>query len=268
MLATEPETYNARELTQGLFAASGSESRPGGRDSHGGPVEGVVCRRRESSAAVEQRPHSPTALTDEELVTRARDGDSEAFGVLVERHHEACLKRALSLVRNRSDAEDEVQNARWKAFRSLDQYRGQGTFPAWLCRIVQNQCLMRIREARQAQFVYLDKLTDSKSRMELVEQHAGPEDKLGNEQVYELLHREIQRIPPLLRNVMVLRDVEQLPIPEVAARLGLSVPATKSRLMRARIEMRSRLQKYCGSKGQATLAAQERYNAAEYTFAS
>ena len=78
------------------------------------------------------------------------------------------------MVRNRSDAEDEVQNACWKAFQRLAQYRGDGTFSAWLCRIVENQCLMRIREERISQFVYLDESTDSNVRLELVGKLASP----------------------------------------------------------------------------------------------
>jgi RNA polymerase sigma-70 factor (ECF subfamily) len=70
-----------------------------------------------------------------------------------------------------------------------------------------------------------------------------------------ILKQEIRRIPPLLRNVFVLRDVDQLPMPEVADRLGISVAAAKSRLLRARSELRQRLGKHCGKLGQATLTA-------------
>ena len=65
------------------------------------------------------------------------------------------------MIRNISDAEDEVQNAFWKAFQRLDQFRGDGSFGAWLNRIVENQCLMRIREERNSRFVYLDESSDS-----------------------------------------------------------------------------------------------------------
>ena len=111
------------------------------------------------------------------------------------------------IIRNRGDAEDEVQNAFWKAFQHLEQFRGEGTFAAWLGRILENQCLMRIRESRNSRFVYLDETSDSDVRIELVGQSAGPEDQLGVDEVIELLHREVSRIPPLLRNVMLLRDL-------------------------------------------------------------
>ncbi|HWB86010.1 MAG TPA: sigma-70 family RNA polymerase sigma factor [Bryobacteraceae bacterium] len=195
----------------------------------------------------------------------ARSGDTIAFGELIRRHHRTCLKRAMLMVRNRSDAEDEVQNACWKAFHRLEQFRGEGTFAAWLSRIVENQCLMRIREERNTRFVYLDESTESNVRIELVGQGISPEDQLGWEEVVVLLRTEIVRMPPLFRNIMMLHDVEQLAMPDVATRLGLSVPAAKSRLMRARRELRCRILKHCGRKGAATLTQKARYSQAAYT---
>jgi len=206
--------------------------------------------------------------TEEELVAAARNGDDAAFGELTQRYRNSCLKRAMLMIRNRSDAEDEVQNAFWKAFQRLDQFRGEGTFAAWLSRIVENQCLMRIREARNSHFVYLDEPSESNVRIELVGQSSGPEDQLGTEEVIKLLRREISRIPPLLRHVMLLRDLDQMSMPDVAGQLGLSVPAAKSRLMRARMELRSRLTKHCGRKGPGTLIQFARYSQAAYTRAS
>jgi RNA polymerase sigma-70 factor (ECF subfamily) len=204
-------------------------------------------------------------ITDEAaLVKMARQGDTCAFGELIRQNYNACLKRARWIIRNRSDAEDEVQNACWKAFQRLDQFRGEGRFSAWLSRIVENQCLMRIREERQLRFLHLDEASESNIRIELVTQMLDPEDELGDQQLDRLLSREISRIPPLLRNVMMLADVEQLPMNEVAARLGLSVPAAKSRLMRARVEMRSRLSKHCGRRGYGSLTRKAKYNLAAY----
>jgi RNA polymerase sigma-70 factor (ECF subfamily) len=209
-----------------------------------------------------------SAATEEELVTAARAGDIRAFGELIQRHRNSCMKRAMLMIRNRSDAEDEVQNAFWKAFQRLEQFRGEGSFAAWLNRIVENQCLMRIREERNSRFVYLDETTESNVRLELVGKAADPEDQLGLDEVVMLLRKEISHIPPLLRNVMLLRDLEQLSMPDVASRLGLSVPAAKSRLMRARMELRSRIAKHCGRRGAGTLMQASRYSQAAYTRAS
>jgi RNA polymerase sigma-70 factor, ECF subfamily len=229
------------------------------------------CRAEANGAEISQSSEAGDASntpTEAELVASAKNGDSEAFGELIQRHRKTCLKRAMMMIRNHSDAEDEVQNAFWKAFQRLDQFRGEGSFAAWLGRIVENQCLMRIRESRNSRFVYLDEPNDANVRIELVGQSADPEDQVGVEEVINLLRREVSRIPPLLRNVMLLRDLDQLPIPDVAGRLGLSIPAAKSRLMRARLELRSRISKHCGRKGPGTLIQMARYSQAAYTRAS
>jgi RNA polymerase sigma-70 factor (ECF subfamily) len=213
-------------------------------------------------------PEGSNCPTEEDLVAAARNGDVGAFGELTQRHRKACLRRAMMMIRNRNDAEDEVQNAFWKAFQRLDQFRGEGTFAAWLGRILENQCLMRIRELRNTHYVYLDESNDSNVRIELVGQSTDPEDEVGVNELIALLRQEVSRIPPLLRNVMLLRDLNQMPMPDVAVRLGLSVPAAKSRLMRARQELRSRIVKHCGRKGPGTLIQMARYSQAAYTRAS
>jgi RNA polymerase sigma-70 factor (ECF subfamily) len=124
---------------------------------------------------------------------------------------------------------------------------------------------MRIREDQNARFVYLDESNDSNVRLELVSQRSDPEDELGLDEVLVLLRREVSRMPPLLRNVMLLRDLDQLPMPDVANRLGLSIPAAKSRLMRARTELRSRVAKHCGRKGAGTLTQVAKYEQSAYT---
>ena len=236
-----------------------NDGRPGVVDLPFDP-ERTTATETDAAGSAEQQARSK----EEELVDLARQGDTAAFGDLIRQNYNACLKRARWMIRNRSDAEDEVQNACWKAFQRLDQFRGEGTFSAWLSRIVENQCLMRIREERQLRFLHLDEASESNIRIELVAQMMDPEDELGDQQLDKLLRTEISRIPPLLRNVMVLYDVDELPMPEVAARLGLSVPAAKSRLMRARVEMRARLLKHCGQRGHGSLTRKAKYNRAAY----
>jgi len=207
---------------------------------------------------------NPPEPIDQSLMTSARHGDMTAFGELIERHRATCLAVASMMLRNRSDAEDEVQNAFCKAFQRLDQYRADGSFRAWLRRIVENQCLMRLRDQRYSRFVCLDASSESMPGIELVAQATSPEDELGFQEVISLLRREVLRIPPLLRHVMILHDLDQLAIQEVAVQLGVSIPAAKSRLMRARQELRSRIRKHCGRKGAGTLMETSRYAQAAF----
>jgi len=188
-------------------------------------------------------------LSDAELVTEARAGNPEALGVLISRHYRTCVNIATFILRDRGDAQDEVQKACCKAFEHLNQYHGEAEFLTWLLRIVSNQCLMLIRVRRRARFLYIDAdaSRERSSPIELPADAADPEHELLDHEMLDVLQREIRRIPPLLRNVLLLRDVEELPMPDVAARLNITVPAAKSRLLRARSELRERVIRHCGS---------------------
>jgi RNA polymerase sigma-70 factor (ECF subfamily) len=212
-------------------------------------------------------PVIPCSPNDERPAL-APNPDGVAFDELINRHRVMCLKRALLIMRNRSDAEDAVQSGFRKAFQHRDQFQGTGTFAAWLSRIVENECLMRIREERSARVVSLDNPTESNILLELVGPNANPEDELGWKEVVNVLRKEMLRMPPLFRNIMLLHDNEQLPMPYVAERLGVSVSAAKSRLLRARRELRSRIGKHCGRKGPGTLLEKAVYSRTAYARAS
>ncbi|MDZ7636941.1 MAG: sigma-70 family RNA polymerase sigma factor [Bryobacterales bacterium] len=200
-------------------------------------------------------PVTLAELEDSTLVDLAQEGNDNAFAELVKRYQGACFKQALSILRDRSDAEDEVQNAMWKAFQHIGQFNKEAKFSTWLTRIVVNQCLMRLRQHRRAKFLYMDDVMvgEEVQTLELRDERISPEDALAQDQLAGVLEHEISRIPPLLRNVFVLRDVNELPMPEVAEQLGISVAAAKSRLLRARLELRERMEKHFGRLGPATL---------------
>lgn len=194
-------------------------------------------------------------IQDVDLVDMAQDGNNHAFAELVKRYQPACFKQALSILRDRSDAEDEVQNAMWKAFQHIGQFNKEAKFSTWLTRIVVNQCLMRLRQGRRAKFLYIDDtlVGDEVQSLELPDERESPERGVAQGEVATVLHQEISRMPPLLRTVFELRDVQELPMPEVASCLGISVAAAKSRLLRARLELRQRMEKHLGRLGPATL---------------
>jgi RNA polymerase sigma-70 factor (ECF subfamily) len=188
------------------------------------------------------------ALSDAELVELSLQKDREAFGELIQRHWRKCVDIACYFLRNRSDAEDQAQNALMRAYQHLAQYQGEAEFGTWLSRIVANQCLMLMRVRRRARFVYLDESpTDQKAvPVQLPSADPDPEGELAYAQLNEVLRMEVGRIPRLMRNVMVLRDIQGLPMTDVAGQLGITVSAAKSRLVRARAELRSRLSKHYG----------------------
>jgi RNA polymerase sigma-70 factor, ECF subfamily len=185
-------------------------------------------------------------LVDGDLVSSARNGDTEAFGELARRHRQKCVDLATFFLRNRGDAEDMAQNALSQACKHLDQYEGDAGFSTWLSRIVVNQCLMLLRGRRRVRFVYLDEPAagENKRRTEVPAAGPDPEGEVAYSQMMAVLQREIRRLPPMLRHVMMLRDLQELPMTEVAEQLGITIPAAKSRLLRARLELKSRLSPY------------------------
>jgi RNA polymerase sigma-70 factor (ECF subfamily) len=188
-----------------------------------------------------------TAVTydqvDSQLVDLARQGDNDAFGELVRRHYRRCVDLATLFLRNHWDAEDQVQVACSKAHARLNQFHGDAEFVTWLSRIVTNQCLMFMRVRRRAQFVYLDEASTELDAppLEVAAGGPDPEGELAFNELKQILRTEIRHVPPLLRKLIQLRDIEELPMTAVAEELQISVPAAKSRLLRARTELRLRL---------------------------
>jgi len=193
-------------------------------------------------------------LSDDELLTLAQERNETAFEELMRRNSSSSFKLALSILKDRQDAEDEVQNSYWNAWRYVGQFQRGSKFSTWISRIVINQCLMRLRKARRASFLYLDEgAADGEVRvMEIPDRGSTPEVELGNKEMSAVLRREIRRLPPLLRDVLVLRDLDELAMDDVAGRLGISIVAAKSRLLRARTELRQRLER-CRRPPQPTM---------------
>jgi RNA polymerase sigma-70 factor (ECF subfamily) len=183
---------------------------------------------------------------DLQLIALSRKGDHNAFGELVNRLRRDCLSLATFILGNWAEAEDEVQKAFWKAFEHLDQYQCEGDFAAWLRRIVVNECRMLIRKKEGVRFFYLDG-SHGTSKFELLSPAADPENELFRHEINEVLQEEILRIPPLFRKVIMLCDIQGLPILEAADQLGITLAAAKSRLLRARIELRGRMEQRFGA---------------------
>jgi RNA polymerase sigma-70 factor (ECF subfamily) len=209
----------------------------------------------DSQARRQMQNRNDSDATDDFLVEQCKGGNQSAFNELMRRYHSAALKVALSIVRDRQDAEDEVQNAFWKAYEHIGQFNKDAKFSTWLTRIVVNQCLMKLRRTRRTRYTYIDDVLVGEEivSLDLKDARQTPEQALGRAEVAGVLYEEIRRTPPLLRNVFLLRDVEQRPMPEVAELLGISVAAAKSRLLRARTELRTRMQRHYGEIGPATL---------------
>jgi RNA polymerase sigma-70 factor (ECF subfamily) len=195
-----------------------------------------------------QKVNEPAPLTEEMvLVNSAKAGDVGAFEELVRRYDRNVFRIAQHITQNREDAEDVVQDAFMKAYENLPQFQGQSKFYTWLVRIAVNEALMKLRRRRPERMVSLDEEVrteeDSMPR-EIADWSPNPEQQYNQAELKDILGKTIQGLPPSFRTVFVLRDVEGLSTEETAEALSLSIPAVKSRLLRARLQLRERLNKY------------------------
>lgn len=188
---------------------------------------------------------------DVALVNSARAGDVQAFETLVNKYDRQIFRIAQHITQNREDAQDIVQDAFLKAYEKLDQFQGNSKFYTWLVRIAVNESLMRLRKRRTGKMVSIDddiETEEGSVPRDLADWSPNPEQNYTQAELAEILRKTIQGLPQGFRIVFVLRDVDGLSTEETAETLGLSVPAVKSRLLRARLQLRERLSRYFRKK--------------------
>ncbi len=191
----------------------------------------------------------PTHLENENtLVADARAGNGDAFAALLSQYDTRLFRLARRITGNQQDAADALQEALLKAYRGLEGFRGDSRFYTWIVRIVLNEGLMKLRERRRDFMVSLDEplQTDDDSFMprEIEDWGDNPEKRYSKTEFDAILNQNLDQLEPTLRIVFLLRDVEGFSIEETARTLGLSIPAVKTRLLRARLKLRERLTKY------------------------
>jgi RNA polymerase sigma-70 factor, ECF subfamily len=193
-------------------------------------------------------PLPSTVVKEDEplLVAAAKSGDISAFETLVGRYERKIFRLAQNITQNREDAEDVMQEAFLKAYEHLDEFQGNSRFYTWLVRIAVNQALMKLRKRRPNQ-VSLDEDVDTGEETiprEVEDWGPSPEDRYEQTELSKILQTTIGELDPSFRIVFQLRDIEELSTEETAEALGLSVPAVKSRLLRARLKLRTKLGRY------------------------
>jgi RNA polymerase sigma-70 factor (ECF subfamily) len=180
------------------------------------------------------------------LVQAAKAGDVSAFETLVGRYERKIFRLTQNITQNREDAEDAMQEAFLKSFEHLDNFQGNSRFYTWLVRIAVNQALMKLRK-RRPNLVSLDQELDTGEDMmprDVEDWGPSPEERYGQTELGDILGKVIGDLDPQFRIVFQLRDIEELSTEETAEALGLSVPAVKSRLLRARLKLREKLNQY------------------------
>jgi RNA polymerase sigma-70 factor, ECF subfamily len=177
--------------------------------------------------------------TDEVLVGAAKSGDRLAFAELWKRHSSAVFKVAYRITKNRDDAEDVIQEAWMRAYVHLNTFDGRAKFSTWLTRVVINSALMTLRRKRAHPETSME-ITDGETWQprEFADQTKNVDELYVRRERTERLRRAICRLQPSLRNVVEIHQSNDRSVREIAKLAGISVAATKSRLLRARAALR------------------------------
>lgn len=182
---------------------------------------------------------------EKQLIARVLGGETELFHELIRPYEKMIYVTVFSMLRNEAEAEDAAQEVTISAFRHLKSFRGEAKFSTWLVTIAMNEAKQRLRKAKAAVLESLD---------EAEEQHGGdytpevltdwreiPSEAVEKKEVREKLRAAVQELPTMYREVLVLRDLEELNQEETARALGISIALVKVRLHRARMMLQKML---------------------------
>jgi RNA polymerase sigma-70 factor (ECF subfamily) len=186
--------------------------------------------------------NTAAAPSDEALIASARAGNTNDFGELVRRHSRQVYGMSFKVLKNREDAEDNLQNAFCKAYGKIQQFEGKSQFSTWLMRIAINEALMMLRKRRLEGLTLGDSkdrdAADHEPKPEIRDSNADPERQYLTK---ELAAKAVDALQPTLRHTFILQKAEGWTSQELAEALDITKETVKSRIFRARLRMRERL---------------------------
>ena len=187
----------------------------------------------------------PSTLSDAELSARIARGDMRALERVMRLHNQTMYRTARAILRDDAEAEDAVQDAYLQVYRSIGAFRGDAKLSTWLVRIVVNEALARRRkDARRAAIVPIRGGGIEEHEFEVeaaAREENGPESQAQRSELRRLLEQKIDELPEAFRAVFMLRALEELPVDEIAAVLGIPEATVRTRIFRARSLLRESL---------------------------
>ncbi len=191
---------------------------------------------------------TPDCSEDDAVMVRAvQTGNREAFDALVIRHKDRVFNICYRLLGDFQEAHDSAQEIFLKVFRSIHRFRFEAAFTTWLYRIVVNTCKNRLNSSEyrlRARTVHLDSPVNPESgatSLELSDNGNSPGNHVERKERMRLVQEAIDALPPDQKTVVTLRDIQGFSYDEIAAMTGLNLGTVKSRLSRARLDLRERL---------------------------
>lgn len=187
---------------------------------------------------------------DADLVRLAQGGTTAAFDELVRRYQDRVFRLCFKILRNEDDASEAMQDAFFQAYRGIGKFKAESTFSTWLYRVATNAALMKYRRRRDGHvsFEQSQSANPEAEPMAIADWTKQPLEELLDTETREILSQEVEKLPDNERTVFVLRDIMEQTNDQVAVELGLSVAAVKSRLHRARVHLRDRMNRYFKDK--------------------
>jgi RNA polymerase sigma-70 factor (ECF subfamily) len=189
-----------------------------------------------------------TVEREKELIARIIAGETDLFHELIRPYERMVYLAILTMVRNQQEAEDAAQEVMINAFRHLKGFRGDAKFSTWLVTIAMNEARQRLRKAKAAPHESLDKDKEDRegdfTPAVLTDWREIPSEALEKKEMRQKLREAVEQLPPLYREVLVLRDLEELNQEETASALGIKVTLVKVRLHRARMMLQKMLAPY------------------------
>ncbi|MGE5567875.1 MAG: sigma-70 family RNA polymerase sigma factor [Rhodospirillales bacterium] len=181
-------------------------------------------------------------ISDECLIERVRAGEKAVYSILMSRHNRRLHSVANRILQCHAEAEDAVQQAHLQVLARLDQFAGRSSFITWLTRIVMNEALMRLRARRPS--VALDHPPlDGAASIVLVSHSPDPEQETLRKELGRVLRAALKALPEKYRVVFCMREIDEIDLHTIAAKLDLSHECVKTRLYRARFLLRRRLRR-------------------------
>jgi RNA polymerase sigma-70 factor (ECF subfamily) len=176
-------------------------------------------------------------MEEQELISKSRTGDVEAFNELVERYERLVFNVALRMTGDSASAEDVTQDTFVSAYKAIDRFRG-GSFKSWLLRIATNHCHDRFRAAQRSRALSLDAVMSETESLSLADHSESPEDYALRQELGRTLNEGLRSLPEDQRLVVILCDIQELSYEEAAQAANCSLGTVKSRLNRGRTRLR------------------------------
>ncbi len=177
--------------------------------------------------------------TDSEIIQRVIEGDQRAYAELVDRHKDKAMTLAVRMLKNRSEAEEALQDAFVRAYRALPSFEKKSSFSTWFYRIVFNVCSSVLNKRGSNNFLSIDGENDDEIKIEIQSADDEPDVELESKEFSEIVRSEISTMEESYASILTMFFLQEMSYEEIISVTGLPLGTVKNRLFRARIQLRS-----------------------------